>query len=463
MVVAKRLIVWFCQTVARFFIWILRPTIPFIIVPLYQLFRRHWRRYLELSPDPWTRRRIVASSAPAIATYTTLFIFLMTFGSVRASDQPGVVSGSHSILLTYFVPSGESDWLPLEDDLVVQELAQQHIPTIVYRDGGSVAYVYPFSGAVGRAPAVPADEPTPQEQPQKLTAPIQKYAVQRGDTLAKIARKFGIKIETLLWANNLKATSVLRPGDTITVLATDGIIYTVKTGGTIADVARKHNMSAQKVALANNTTSAARLTKGQQVIVPDVRPPAEPKPPASLARRTEQQPAAQPQREQAPAEDPQQPESAEPAGPAPDSDLPTTEPEPTPPTTEVIKRPPLQPGEKMLWPTRRRAITQYYSARHQGLDIDGDYTDPVYAIDDGTITFSGWNNSGYGNMVLIDHGNGIVSRYGHNSKVYVRAGQQVSRGDIIAMVGTTGRSTGTHLHFEVIVNGRRGNPFKYVR
>jgi len=453
LVVAKRLIVWFGQTVARFFAWILRPAIPLIIAPLYQVFRRYWRRYLELSPDAWARRRFIATSRPAVTAYTIAAIFFLTWSSVNASDQPGVVSGSHSVLLTYIVTGGESDWVPSEDDEFSQGIVAEQVPTIMYRDGGAVAFVYPFSGAVGRAPATPDEPPTPEQQPQKATSPIQKYAVQRGDTLAKIARKFGIKVETLLWANNLKATSVLRQGDSITILAADGVIYTVKSGGTVADVAKKFNVATKTVASANNLTIGATLKKGQQLIVPGVRPIEQPKPPVSVARVE----APTPQQQET-----EQQQTAAPDAAPPDDQL-APEPEPTPPALEVIKRPTLQAGEKMLWPTKRRAITQYYSARHQGLDIDGDYTDPIYATDDGTVTFSGWNNTGYGNMVLIDHGNGIVSRYGHSSKVYVRVGQQVTRGDIIAMVGTTGRSTGTHLHFEVMVNGRRANPFKYVR
>lgn len=441
LVIIKRLIVWLAQTIARFFAWLLRPVIPFVVAPLYQIFRRHWRHYLDISENPWERRRVVLSSRPSIIMGVTVLILLVTHGSVRASEQPGVISGSRSIILTHLVTGGESEWLPQDGSGDSGAIAEQ-VPTTMYRNGGSVAYVFPLTGAVGRAPVSGEEAPRPAET--KPTTPIQKYAVQRGDTLAKIARVFGIKVDTLLWANGLNKNSVLRQGDTLTVPSVDGVIYTVKSGGTLSDVAKIYKVTAKSIATANNIATVAKLQKGQVLIVPGARPLTTPKPPPTTVARVEQ-----------PTE----------TAPSISNEIdvePDQAPDPTP-TVEVIKRPPLAAGEKMLWPTRRRAITQYYSARHGGLDIDGDYTDPVYAIDNGTVTFSGWNNSGYGNMVLIDHGNGIASRYAHNSKVYVRVGQQVNRGDIIGMVGTTGRSTGTHLHFEVIVKGRRVNPFSYVR
>jgi murein DD-endopeptidase MepM/ murein hydrolase activator NlpD len=268
--------------------------------------------------------------------------------------------------------------------------------------------------------------------------------------LARIAKNFNLKIETILWANNLVANSVLRPGDTLTIPSVDGIIYTVKSGGTLSDVAKKYNITTKILASANDLSANAQLKKGQSLVVPGARPPSisiPPKPTVSEPAPVAAQPSA--------------PEP-EPAPSAPTDFVPLT-PEPEQTHPNVIPRPALAAGEKLLWPTTRRSVTQYFSGGHPGLDIDGDYTDAIYAVDDGTVVSSGWNNSGYGNMVLIDHGNGMVTRYGHGSKVYVATGQQVKKGDVIAMVGTTGRSTGSHLHFEVIIRGKRVNPIKYIR
>lgn len=99
---------------------------------------------------------------------------------------------------------------------------------------------------------------------------------------------------------------------------------------------------------------------------------------------------------------------------------------------------------------------------HPGIDIANDYGSPIRATADGVVTTAGWNSGGYGNMVDIDHGNGITTRYGHASSVVVSAGQHVRRGQIIAYVGSTGFSTGPHVHYEVRVNDRPVDPSSYL-
>lgn len=102
-----------------------------------------------------------------------------------------------------------------------------------------------------------------------------------------------------------------------------------------------------------------------------------------------------------------------------------------------------------------------YTEFHPGIDIAVDYGTPVKAAGKGVVTYAGWL-SGYGKAVIIDHGYGIESVYGHNSKILVELGQAVNRGDIIAKSGDTGRSTGPHVHFEVRVNGNPVNPMNYL-
>lgn len=98
---------------------------------------------------------------------------------------------------------------------------------------------------------------------------------------------------------------------------------------------------------------------------------------------------------------------------------------------------------------------------HQGIDIAADMGTPIVATADGIVTAAGWNG-GYGNMVDVDHGGGIVTRYGHASALAVTVGQQVRRGEVIAYVGSTGRSTGPHVHYEVRVDGQPVNPAGYL-
>ena len=98
---------------------------------------------------------------------------------------------------------------------------------------------------------------------------------------------------------------------------------------------------------------------------------------------------------------------------------------------------------------------------HTGLDIAATTGTPINVVSDGTVTFAGWSGS-YGKLVKIDHGNGVETWYAHTSKMYVTAGEQVSAGETIAAVGSTGNSTGPHLHFEIRINGKTVNPQNYV-
>lgn len=101
------------------------------------------------------------------------------------------------------------------------------------------------------------------------------------------------------------------------------------------------------------------------------------------------------------------------------------------------------------------------SLLHAGVDIAAPYGTQVLAPADGIVTFAGYEN-GYGNFLAIDHGYGVMTRYGHNSKLFVRVGQKVHRFDVISAVGSTGHSTGSHLHYEVIVHGLPVDPMTYI-
>ena len=103
------------------------------------------------------------------------------------------------------------------------------------------------------------------------------------------------------------------------------------------------------------------------------------------------------------------------------------------------------------------------AAMHPGIDLAGAYGSPIYATADGTVLRAGWNSGGYGNLVEIDHGRGITTRYGHMSAILVSAGQHVTRGQQIGRMGSTGRSTGNHLHYEVRIDGRAVNPIPFMK
>jgi murein DD-endopeptidase MepM/ murein hydrolase activator NlpD len=124
-----------------------------------------------------------------------------------------------------------------------------------------------------------------------------------------------------------------------------------------------------------------------------------------------------------------------------------------------------------IWPVAGW-LTSYYGSRtdpftkgkdfHPGLDISAEYGQPVIATGDATVNGAGYNGA-YGNMVTLDHGFGIMTKYGHLSRIAVMGSQRVKRGDVIGYVGSTGRSTGAHLHYEVWMNGRLTNPMTLLR
>jgi murein DD-endopeptidase MepM/ murein hydrolase activator NlpD len=103
------------------------------------------------------------------------------------------------------------------------------------------------------------------------------------------------------------------------------------------------------------------------------------------------------------------------------------------------------------------------AARHQGIDLAAPVGTPIYATADGLITEAGYNSGGYGNLIKVDHGRGIETRYGHLSRILVRAGDRITRGQLIGHMGSTGRSTGSHLHYEVRIDGRAVNPIPFMK
>ena len=128
------------------------------------------------------------------------------------------------------------------------------------------------------------------------------------------------------------------------------------------------------------------------------------------------------------------------------------------------------PSEK---PVRTAAFTSGYGVRsdpfrgaaamHAGIDLAGPVGTPIYATADGVVSDAGYNSGGYGNLVKIDHGRGIETRYGHLSSIMVSPGQRITRGQQIGRMGSTGRSTGSHLHYEVRIDGRAVNPIPFMK
>jgi len=250
------------------------------------------------------------------------------------------------------------------------------------------------------------------------------YVVKEGDVLGSIAEAFGLNLNTVLWANNLTVRSTIKPGQSLNIPPVNGVMYTVKNGDTLSSIAKKYSSETDKILAFNNLSSSSALQIGQNLMLPDATPPA-----AATVRYT-----------------------------APAASVFTG--------TKGSTAPAAATGS-WVWPTNGCYITVYFNqyyryGLHKGLDVDGDYTSDIFATKSGTITRASWYD-GYGNCIDIDHGGGYSSRYGHASKFFVSVGDYVEAGQVIGKVGTTGRSSGTHLHFEIMENSVKLNPLNFIR
>lgn len=263
---------------------------------------------------------------------------------------------------------------------------------------------------------------------QKIVRPrkeIVYHTVQPGETISTIAEQYAISVNTILWENNLTAFSLIRPEDKIIILPFTGIGYVIESGDSVAKIANRFKVPEKDIFDANKLIASVGIKIGQKLLIPGGRKITQVASAASSGQRAY-------------------------------SGLSVLKNLVKPKGISVNS------GNKMVWPTVGYRLTQYYSWRHTGLDIANHTGTPLYAADSGTVEYAGWA-SGYGNTILINHGGGKKTRYGHLSKFYVCTGQKVSKGEAIGAMGSTGRSTGPHLHFEVIINGVKYNPLNFVK
>jgi len=256
---------------------------------------------------------------------------------------------------------------------------------------------------------------------EKPRAEVIEVQVEQGETLASIAKKFGVDVDSLKWINKGVEEKKIKVGMTLKIPPVIGVVHTVKAGETIYSVSKKYNVSAQSIVdfpfneFTNDETFAIAI--GQTLIVPDGEMPDEPTtvPRSNLAQQLT-------------------------------------------PNAGVVSA-----TGSWIWPAAGR-ITQWFRLWHKGLDIANQNGGPILAADSGRVVVAGWpDNSGYGNRVMVDHGNGYKTLYAHMSKINVVIGQTVKRGDVLGQMGSTGRSTGTHLHFEIRTAGGNNDPLGYLK
>lgn len=265
--------------------------------------------------------------------------------------------------------------------------------------------------------------------PKRVRLDVVRYAVQPGDTVSDIADQYGVSPDSILWANSKLEDNpdMLSVGQSLNIPPVTGVLYTVQSGDTVQKIADKFKSGKTTTdALVQNIVNLEfnqqnhdlkppdyALTIGQLLMVPGGSKPYVPRTvnaysgpiPATAARGT----------------------------------------------------------GYFGWPVSGR-ITQRFWAHHPGIDIGAPKGTPIYAADSGYVIVAGWDPEpvSYGFEILINHGNGYMTRYGHLSAFNVQIGDSVKKGQLIGRVGSTGNSTGPHLHFEIIANGVRRNPFSFL-
>ena len=237
------------------------------------------------------------------------------------------------------------------------------------------------------------------------------YVVKNGDTVSVIAKMFGVSDNTIYWANdNIKKGEKLKEGEVITILPISGIQHTVKKGQTLESIAKLYKADVGDISSFNGITNSTQLAIGYELIIPDA-------------------------------------EMSDEGGDKLVSDLKAT----------VVKdqnyyasHPAIKDiGGYFINPLPYGHLTQGLHDKY-AIDIGAPIGTPIHASAPGTVTFArtGWNG-GYGNLVIIKNSNGTEARYAHQSKIATHTGDKVAQGDVIGYVGSTGHSTGPHLHLEI--------------
>lgn len=254
----------------------------------------------------------------------------------------------------------------------------------------------------------------PEKNPEKAAAENTKteeiYVVQEGDTLWKLSSKYCVDWKTIAYANSLDLNGVIRPGQRLTIPVEGVIFHVVKPGETLSVISLKYKKDVSSLAAANDIADINRLRVGTRLVIPE----------------------------------------------------------------EQAVQATASPREKLssryggYWKLPIKGVfTSGYGPRgnefHHGLDIAAEEGDKIFPVRGGIVEFSGWLNYIYGNAVIVDHGNGIKSLYAHNSENLVEEGDKVGTSTALARIGSSGRTTGPHLHLEIRVDGQTVDPKQFLK
>ena len=244
--------------------------------------------------------------------------------------------------------------------------------------------------------------------PIPVSVNIKSYTVRSGDTVERIAKKFGLRQDTVISANNLQSASSIRPGLQLRIPNMDGVSHKVRSGESLLYLAKTYSIDMTRIVDANDLASGT-INTGQSLFIPNARL-------SSATLRNFY-------------------------------------------------------GERFIWPARGRISSPFgYRANpftglrtyHSAIDIVVSPGTRIKATNDGTVADTGYN-SVFGNYVILKHASGYQSLYAHLSQISVKEGSSVAQGATIGLSGNTGQSTGPHLHFSIFKNGQALDPTKYVK
>ncbi len=277
---------------------------------------------------------------------------------------------------------------------------------------------------------------------------VVQHTVAQGDTLANIAARYSISEETLRRSNvgydGVLADTQLAAGLILAIAPAEGTVITVQPGQNMLAIALQNGMTVSELSKLNGIK---KVQAGQYVFIPASARPVEVQTSGELQASAVATPVKNPRTLHLEVQKAL-------LGRA---------------SALLASYTPPKPSDSYIWPLSGR-LTSYYGRRnisvggntfHAGLDIATKTGTPIKASRPGTVSKASWGGS-YGYVVYIDHGDGSQSRYAHQSQLNVRVGQYVNQGDIVGFVGSTGASTGPHLHFEIRFNGRSVDPLGYL-
>jgi murein DD-endopeptidase MepM/ murein hydrolase activator NlpD len=274
--------------------------------------------------------------------------------------------------------------------------------------------------------------------PSRPRQEVEKYTVIEGDTIFGIAEKFGLKPETILWANYyvlLDDPHALKPGQVLNILPVNGTYHEWQAGEGLNGISKYYGVTPEDIINypANNLDPASigdlsnpNIKPGTWLIVPNgKREFISWSAPLGVTREN--------------------PASARVLGPG---------------ACDPVSGGAIGYGS-FVWPSNKHYLSGFDytpNTNHWGIDLAGNEGEAVYATDAGVVVYAGWNNYGYGNMIMVDHGNNFQSLYAHLSAINVGCGQSVGQGEVIGAIGSTGHSSGPHLHFEIRSLSSFANP-----